>query len=142
MPRGSQDSHTGKAHTLWEDGAGTVGQGKDGSHDLQQVLCLLETQSPYLSVEIRKSIISIPILQVRKQRLDQGPLAVEPTGRATALWLCQSRLRCESLLQTLLSVSRVVATKGTPREGGSLHKSSLQRVPGNTPVLLYKNLIS
>lgn len=43
MGRGNQDSHTKKTHTC-----GGVGERQDGSHDLHRVLCLLETQSPYL----------------------------------------------------------------------------------------------
>lgn len=58
-----------------------------------------------------------PILQTRKQRLDPGPLAL------------LEQVRCESSLQTLLAVSRAVATKSTPREGESLHRAALGGSP-------------
>lgn len=68
------------------------------------------------TVWLSKSIISTPILQMRKRRLDPSLPAMKLTcqGHHTAALLEQ--MRCESSLQTLLSVSRVVATKGTPEE--------------------------
>lgn len=75
-----------------------------------------------------KSIISIPILQMRKQRLDQSLLAAELMGQghSTVAWLLPVQMRCESSLQTLLSVSRVVATNSTPREAGASMGAALR----------------
>lgn len=127
---------------LWEDEAGTVGQGKEESHDLQQVLCLLEPQSPYLFSGEKEVYYLHPHFTDEEAEIRSRPSGCRAHVLSHNTVALSEQVRCESLLQTLLSVSRVVATKGTPREGGSLHKNSLQRVPENTPVLLGKNLIS
>ena len=115
MGRGNQDSHTKKTHTCggWEkDKMGaTTSIESCASWKLSLLIC---------TMGLRKSVIYIPILQMRKQRLDQRLLVAELTG------LCHVAMRCKSSLQTLLSVSRVVATKSTPEES----RASMGAAPG------------
>lgn len=136
--RGSQDSHTGNVTPLRVQGRdsrrhemGAVTSSKcSASWNLTLLIC---------KTGIRKSVF-IPILQMSKLiRSRPSGFRAHMLSHNTMVLLQQ--MRCESSLQTLLSVSRV-AMKNTPREVGSPHRRSLQRAPDDSLVLVYKNPIS
>lgn len=114
---------------------------KDGGHDLQQALCLLEPQSPYLYNGDEQVYYLHP--HFTDEETDQSLVAAELTGQghSAAALLLPVQMRCESSLQTLLPVSRVVATNSTPREAGASMGAAL-RAPQKTVLCSYSEIQS
>lgn len=121
--------HTEQAHTC-----GRARQGQEGKDEMgaraSSKCCASWSLNPLIcSMGVRKSITSVPIVHVRKQRLDRAGCLC--WSRRDARVPCSPR-RC----------LRGGSHKMHLKRRGNLSGSRPQSVPADTPVLLYKNSVS